>query len=1149
MTRPIVTVGDLITAEDLNKISNAGVRTFRNAEELAASTDTVPLRTLAVLIDEQQLLVRYFDADNNEAWVDLTALSASDYDNKVASRNVPEEPISWHTPVGAKELADVVYANLRGDWRAKNNQLFTISETTGTPILPLASANNQLDYKYETDNTLQISSNADVQLILVGGGGSGSGCYFASHKIVNEISYPYAPTGGGGGGGGEIVSVLLKVRLGDELKLVVGGGGIPSEIPLNVFDTQAKSNAGSDTILFLNGVEVARACGGSGGSNTPNSPLEEILADSNFGASFGRGSGGGGGIVASTSDEYAAGATSHVPNSWQPLNLFAPIKARRRGGNGVWLPAGRPYNSTGEDANNQQWLAYAGGGGGESDGLDGLASTASTGRPSPQASTASFVLRWRNLDETIGGGGGGGVLGSTSTMPEEHTGRTETGAGNGGGGGGSWHTTGIVTNASEAWRLYAPAAGTDGAIYLRHSKPAHKLVVHEFQQNSWLAKQFHPSVPLAPEVRFNSAAAVPSLSNPLQLRIIPRGKDYGDVTTAWVLRRRIGSGRWEYYVPNMDSDITTDEWVRTETDNTRRQISASDTSGVLWPTLNPGWGRANETIIFEAKTFSGTLVSPWGRTGELTPVDETGPRQPVLTSVPEPGDYDTAKSINSGDNLVLSWAHTSSENAAQVGIRLFRLALGIGDNVQSLTVNSAGNYTWNTGLQAELNIFDADPAGTIIPGELSGTGIADDNWLALTSNSVTLPSQVWNNFGRLNVDRYLFCVSIVTRLTSGLTQSVSSNAISVSPTVGQVRFQIFTPDSEIPLRIGGESRDLYFSVSPGDAVVTATSSDDLFGLNISRTLVLRYINERLPGLTDVTVAVTPPPTDKLIYQSVIKVTASHPNYSDAAFARTYFLDQADDLKMFDFIVRESYDLIVGQAADLTVITFQTSGNTNFRPDRITYSSAQPNICAVTVREVTDPYQAQLQLTPAAAGVTSYQIAAHSSGYETVHKSGSITVHSTRPLTLPSDLRSTSVSAPKMVSFNPESIARVVPYSFDFRINPPDDISISCHVVLTYQRYGLIFDQRFNTTLSETVSFERIATGSNNWRFNTNLVFLRARALSISNREVPGSVNVANDLLTYTLQLRAFHTRMQNFNAPIAQANVVIALSDGAFSEA
>lgn len=140
---------------------------------------------------------------------------------------------------------------------------------------------------------------------------------------------------GGGGGGGAAGGVWIDwiiVRPGDVLTITVGAGGVAGTI-LN--GTTVGASAGGDTIVLLNGVEIARATGGGGGGLGPNGPgntmpgvgvggtpghVEQPIGESGHNgistSAFSYGGGGGG------TDRFRGGAERLLPpNTSAPGNL------------------------------------------------------------------------------------------------------------------------------------------------------------------------------------------------------------------------------------------------------------------------------------------------------------------------------------------------------------------------------------------------------------------------------------------------------------------------------------------------------------------------------------------------------------------------------------------------------------------------------------------------------------------------------------------------------------------------------------------------------------------------------------------------------------------------------------------------------------
>ncbi|WP_194285331.1 glycine-rich domain-containing protein, partial [Gluconobacter aidae] len=104
---------------------------------------------------------------------------------------------------------------------------------------------------YTSSTTLTVGSGKSVAVIQAVGGG-GSGCSVKGTSIANS-------TYGAGGAAGGYVHFHISVSSGDTIGITVGAG---ASSPTNTINGQTN---GGDTIVTLNGTEVARASGGTGG--------------------------------------------------------------------------------------------------------------------------------------------------------------------------------------------------------------------------------------------------------------------------------------------------------------------------------------------------------------------------------------------------------------------------------------------------------------------------------------------------------------------------------------------------------------------------------------------------------------------------------------------------------------------------------------------------------------------------------------------------------------------------------------------------------------------------------------------------------------------------------------------------------------------
>lgn len=103
-----------------------------------------------------------------------------------------------------------------------------------------------------TSFSFSTLGSTSVLFFVTGGGGAGNGC--------NGATSASATVSGAGGGGGGTAIYLLLGSAGKLADITIGGGGTPSAGP-------GTSGDGGDTILKIDGVEVARGGGGKGGAS------------------------------------------------------------------------------------------------------------------------------------------------------------------------------------------------------------------------------------------------------------------------------------------------------------------------------------------------------------------------------------------------------------------------------------------------------------------------------------------------------------------------------------------------------------------------------------------------------------------------------------------------------------------------------------------------------------------------------------------------------------------------------------------------------------------------------------------------------------------------------------------------------------------
>ncbi|WP_264779069.1 glycine-rich domain-containing protein, partial [Gluconobacter sphaericus] len=132
---------------------------------------------------------------------------------------------------------------------ATGNASFTSS--SGSFDLASYATATTMPTLYTSSTTLTVGSGKSIAVIQAVGGG-GSGCSVKGTSIANS-------TYGAGGAAGGYVNFHIAVSSGDTIGITVGAG---ASSPVNTINGQTN---GGDTIVTLNGTEVARASGGTGG--------------------------------------------------------------------------------------------------------------------------------------------------------------------------------------------------------------------------------------------------------------------------------------------------------------------------------------------------------------------------------------------------------------------------------------------------------------------------------------------------------------------------------------------------------------------------------------------------------------------------------------------------------------------------------------------------------------------------------------------------------------------------------------------------------------------------------------------------------------------------------------------------------------------
>ncbi|EHH68369.1 glycine-rich domain-containing protein [Gluconobacter morbifer] len=181
--------------------------------------------------------------------------------------------------------------------KGTNNQVLTAARMlTGLPTVMV-----------QTQATGNFTVPAGVYRIRLrfrgGGGGGGAGG-------SNSTS---AVSAGGGGAAGAFLDLILAVQPGNNVSWVIGAAGSPGTY------NGSSGTAGGDTIVYLSGVEVARAKGGTGGANATSGGVGQGGTGGSFSvtASVGgyeghTGPGGGYGVYAGVSQGWGGvGAPSY----------------------------------------------------------------------------------------------------------------------------------------------------------------------------------------------------------------------------------------------------------------------------------------------------------------------------------------------------------------------------------------------------------------------------------------------------------------------------------------------------------------------------------------------------------------------------------------------------------------------------------------------------------------------------------------------------------------------------------------------------------------------------------------------------------------------------------------------------------------------
>ena len=1013
-TRNYSAVGQTISGAQLSALSEAGVLVFDSAEALLASEAAalssgeplLPIGTIAALIAEEALVIRYYAADLAQVWRYLSPTATPELARRPGLLRTPPASLRWESPIGAITLEEAQAATATGNYPTATGRLFARESDY------LIDSHHV--YEVLTEESLTALADCEIALLAVGGGGSGAGMAFSAAVEIGGTAYPHTPIGGGGGGSGELIPIHVRLRRGDVLSIAPGAGGVPQDVTGSTFLALAESQAGGDTFIYLNGVELARAGGGSGGRNVARTALADQLNGRAIAVGFGLGSGGGGGIIPATSPEYLTSRTGNPPTAWEPLNELPPIAHRRRGGDGIRLSSNGPWERAADSSGLAQWNLYAGsGGGGISPSGDyrhgeaGLESVAnSPPRTSPQPITYGTRINWTGTSRIIAhGGGGGSAVGSPALDFGIATtrGASPSVIGSGSGGGGVWQTTAdSITGGAVSYSISYPVAAQAGGVYIRHARPGVRLArnpAYSTPPPAWLPRLLTNSAPLAPEITLTPPTN-PNLAEPLEVRITPEDPDFGDPPTGWVLRRSINGAAYEYLTQNGRSSSGSDVWVATETAATIRPINPDLGYLTYDYELRPGWGTATQHADFEAKTIDQAgASSPWA-VASVLPLTGLPPDQPTLSAVPPGTEFGTLSTPGSTKTrtetpITLSWVHSSPGNNPQVGFKLIRWRAGL-ETESSALIDEALGYN----SESALAFLPGNPgdggailsgAGSALVSAITGDGLSSgSNWIASTDSSLTLPPTLWATETPPVI--YGYGLATITQTTEGLAQSPLSNTFFYESEAGAVAFSGLPEGAQPPLAIGGAPRTHVFEINPADSVVTAASSPDLFAVSITGS-----------GSSTRVLTITPP---SLVasgnYSSEITITGTRSGYASATASITFTLTEPPptlDPPLEIVGLLSSYEVFAGgETTDAFFSGVRPTPNTfSARSPTYTFLSADPGIAQVEVAAGegvgvgADLDRDLLRINGISVGSTTFAISAAQTGFSTAYFSGAVEV--------------------------------------------------------------------------------------------------------------------------------------------------------------
>lgn len=221
-----------------------------------------------------------------------------------------------------------------------------------------------------------------LMIYAVGGGGAGASC--ARDTTIHV---------GGGGGAGYTRLITIPVRQGDEISWTIGAGGKP--------DSSGKTRNGGnggETVVSLNGLEILRAEGGSGGK-APN------VDDT------------GGPYTAYGGQGWGSGGTSDIPKWVEDGEILPGVTIDIKGGDGATtLPNTSDYIGKGHYGGDTlsatgKTVPWMGGSGGGASGLHirlGSSTLISRGGNGGYISGTTYSDVEPPGSGTLGGGGGSG---------------------------------------------------------------------------------------------------------------------------------------------------------------------------------------------------------------------------------------------------------------------------------------------------------------------------------------------------------------------------------------------------------------------------------------------------------------------------------------------------------------------------------------------------------------------------------------------------------------------------------------------------------------------------------------------------------------------------------------------------------------------